>query len=304
MVECDAIVIGGGPAGLSAAVQLARWNRSVLVLDSGEGRSTHHQVNHNYLGFVDGVAALDLRELGRKQLGRYPHATVLRQEVVEARLTGDGFAVVTPEEQHAGKVLVLACGVIDDYPEFEGSEGYIGRSMFWCITCDGYECKQKRVVVVGGDEHAAAEALQLVSLTPDVTLLTDDPEEPLAEGVRRRLAAAGVRLVDDRFAGADGEDGMITAVRTAASGPLAADALFVVRPARPRSALAEQLGLELDAAGYVVIDAEQRTSVPGVLAAGDLTSLHSHQVSAAVHEGSQAASAANYLLYPEAFRVG
>jgi thioredoxin reductase (NADPH) len=303
-VECEAIVIGGGPAGLSAALQLARWNRSVLVLDSGEGRSTHHQVNHNYLGFPDGVAALELRELGRKQLGRYPRASVLRQEARQARLTSAGFTVETPEGEHAGSVLVLACGVHDDYPEFDDYESYVGRSMFWCITCDGYECREKRVVVVGGDEHAAGEALQLVSLTPHVTLVTDEPEEPLPDDLRGRLAAAGVIVLDDRFTGAEGEDGMVTAACTARSGPVPADALFVVRPARPRSALAEQLGLELNAAGYVVVDAEQRTSVPGVLAAGDLTSLHAHQVSAAVHQGAQAASAANYLLYPDGFRLG
>ncbi|MFN2538965.1 MAG: NAD(P)/FAD-dependent oxidoreductase [Mycobacteriales bacterium] len=302
-MECEAIIVGGGPAGLSAALQLARWNRSVLVLDSGEGRSTHHQVNHNYLGFVDGIAALELRELGRKQLSRYPHVSVLRQEVTSAVPVDGGFAVRAGEEPHTGRVLVLACGVVDEYPDFEDAGTYIGRSMFRCITCDGYECRGKRVVVVGDDDHAAGEALQLVSLTPHVTLLAESGKQRLSAQAAERLAAAGVRLVEDGCLEAHGEDGILTAVRTAAHGALPADALFVVRAARPRSELAVQLGAEVDPAGYVVVDTDQHTTVPSLLAAGDLTSPHSHQVSAAVHEGAQAASAANYLLYPEGFRL-
>jgi thioredoxin reductase (NADPH) len=303
-VDWDALVIGGGPAGLSAAIQLARYNRRVLVLDSGEGRSSGVQVNHNYLGFPDGVAARELRELGRKQLAAYPHAEV-RDGMVEKVVRDDGFFVATAGgKQDRGRTVVLACGVLDDYPEFPGARDFLGRSMFWCITCDGYECRSKQVVVLGADDQAAAEALQLLSLTDRVLVLTDGETAGPGDVARSRLQAAGVPVVEDRLVEASGEDGQLHELRTAGGRALPVDALFVVRGARPRTDLAVQLGVQLSERGYVVVDTEQHTSVKGVLAAGDLTSLHGHQVSTAVHEGAQAACAANYLLYPEAFKIG
>jgi len=136
----DALVVGGGPAGLSAALYLARYLRSVVVLDSGHGRSSHHQVNHNYLGFPDGISALDLRANGRKQLARYPHAQLVEDHVEDAVREGDGtFAVRSRAGRWTARVVVLATGVVDHYPRFEGWESYVGTSLFWCITCDGYE---------------------------------------------------------------------------------------------------------------------------------------------------------------------
>src|SRR5687767_15908875 len=134
----DAIVIGGGPAGMSAALYLARYNRSVVLFDTARGRSSFNQVNHNYLGFPDGVPIQRLRELGREQLSRYSHVQVV-DEAVE-RLEGDadgGFVAHATGGTHSGRTLLLSTGVEDHYPRFDGWEPCVGVSLFWCITCDG-----------------------------------------------------------------------------------------------------------------------------------------------------------------------
>ncbi|GAA3016881.1 NAD(P)/FAD-dependent oxidoreductase [Kitasatospora albolonga] len=295
----DAIVVGGGPAGLSAALYLARYNRSVLVFDSGHGRSTHHQTNHNYLGFPKGIATVELRELARRQLEPYEQVRIVHHTINEVSGNGDiGFTVKAQGGSWHGKVIVLATGVLDHFPHFEGWEEYVGRSMFWCITCDGYENRGKRILVVGHTDAAAGEAMQLHGLTDQVQLLLNSNSNDISPKFAARLAAAGIPVIDDRIDKVEGEDGQMTAVFTKGGRRLPLDALFSIQGANPETKLAHQLGIDFAPSGYIAVDTEQKTSVAGVYAAGDVTALHSHQVTAAVHEGAQAASAANYFLYP------
>ncbi|MQY35641.1 Thioredoxin reductase [Streptomyces sp. RB17] len=295
----DTIVVGGGPAGLSAALYLARYNREVLVFDTGHGRSTHHQTNHNYLGFPEGVPTVDLRKLGREQLSRYAGVQVLHHLITHAEGDAErGFTVRSQGHSWRARALVLATGVLDHFPHFEGWESYVGRSMFWCITCDGYENRGRSILVVGHTDAAAGEAMQLHSLTDRVRVLTNSGSDEISPKFRRRLENAGIPVVHDRIGEVEGADGMLSAVLTREGRRLELDALFSIQGATPETTLARQLGVRLAPTGYVQVDSEQKTSVPGVYAAGDLTALHSHQVTAAVHEGAQAASAANYFLHP------
>ncbi len=295
----DTVVVGGGPAGLSAALYLARYNRQVLVFDSRHGRSTHHQVNRNYLGFPDGVATVHLRELAREQLSRYRTARVLHHTIT--RIDGDagrGFIAHAQDHEWHARTVVLATGVLDHFPHFPGWESYVGRSMFWCITCDGYENRGRNILVVGHTNAAAGEAMQLHSLTDRISLLTNSDADQISSTFRRRLNAAGIPAIHDRIAEAHGSNGLLEAITTRGGAKLVLDALFSIQGATPETALARRLGVALATTGWIRVDTEQKTSAPGVYAAGDVTSLHSNQVTAAVHEGAQAASAANYFLYP------
>jgi thioredoxin reductase (NADPH) len=305
----EALVIGGGPAGMSAALYLARYNRDVIVFDTARGRSTHHQTNHNYLGFPDGVPIQRFRELGREQLARYSEVRLLPHRVHRLSAAGDrfndgaGFVAHTDHGRYAARVVILATGVLDHYPRFEGWESCVGVSLFWCITCDGYENRGRNILVVGHTDSAAAEALQLHSLTGRITLLTNSDHNRISDRLRRRLAAAGIPMIEDRIGSVQCADGgRIRVVITADGLELPADAVFSLQGATPETGLAEQLGVRLAPNGWIAVDTEQKTSVPGVFAAGDVTALHSHQVTTAVHEGAQAASAANYYLYPPELR--
>jgi len=297
--SADALVIGAGPAGLSAALYLARYNRSVIIFDAGHGRSTHHQINHNYLGFPGGVPTVKLRDLGRKQLTEYEKVHLVQHKV--ERLSGDavsGYIAHTQEHDYTGRVVVIATGVVDHFPHFHGWEAYVGVSMFWCITCDGYESRGKDILVVGHTNDSASEAMQLHSLTDKIQLLTNSQTFEITETFQRRLATAGIPIIHDKIESVEGENGQMTAVLTRGGLRLELERLFSVQGATPETDLGANLGVIRNERGYIIIDSDQQTNVPGVLAAGDITYLHQHQVTAAVHEGAQAGSAANYFLYP------
>lgn len=293
-MQSDALVIGGGPAGLSAALHLARYDRSVTLFDVPGGRSGFHQVNRNYLGFPGGIAITELVARGRQQLAAYPAVEVVERLVKTVDRVEGGFEV----EQWRGRAVVLATGVEDNYPHFDGWADCVGISVFWCIACDGWESRGKKVVVAGNDDHAALEALQLRQLTPNVTLLTNDHEDALSAELRDRLDRHHVPVLHDTISGARHGDGQLSALVLAGGEALQLDALYSAQGIVPQSDLARGLGAHCREDGYVTVDAELRTAVPGVVAAGDLTSRHSHAVTTAVYEGSQAAASVNVDLLP------
>jgi thioredoxin reductase (NADPH) len=302
--DFEALVIGGGPAGLSAALYLARYNRRVALFDAGHGRSTWHQVNRNYLGFPGGVPARELRRLGREQLSEYEHVRCIDHAITRVTRKTDAagsvwFVASGQAGSWRGQTLIIATGVVDHYPHFDGWEEYVGRSMFWCITCDGYACKGERVVVSGNSDAAASETLQLTRFTNHLTLLTNSFDCRISAELQRRLAHAGIEIVRDKIETVDGQNGHFHALRTQTGRVLELDQLFAVQGATPQTAPFRDLGLTLDAAGYICVDEEQYTNVPGVYAAGDVTRNYQQQISTAVHEGGQAASGANYYLYPQ-----
>lgn len=193
--QFDVLVVGGGPAGLSASLYLARYDRRVLLLDSGEGRSSWHQVNHNYLGFPGGIPARELRALGRRQLAEYAQITISETWVERMAREDATFTADTAAGPRHGRAVILCTGVVDHFPAFPGWEEYVGRSMFWCITCDGYGCKEARVVVVGESDEAAELALQLQRFTRQLTLLTGSERCAISPTCFKRLARAGIPVI-------------------------------------------------------------------------------------------------------------
>lgn len=291
----DALVVGGGPAGLSAAIYLARFNRSVLVVDAGEGRSTSHETNENYLGFPRGIRSRDLRERGCRQAARFG-AEFLRGRVTSVRRDGDEFIVRAGRRRLHARAVILATGVVDDFPAIRNIQRYVGVSLFWCITCDGWKARGKRIVLVGNSDEAATTALQFMDFTPNVTLITNSDRVGISRRKRDQLADAGIPLVRARVAGIEGAGARIRGVRTSAQERLPLDMLFSVQGAKPNVELAKGLGLRLEE-GYIKTDAEQRTNIRHVYAAGDVTKAFAHQVVTAAHEGATAGQAANYDLY-------
>ena len=301
--DTEAIVVGAGPAGMSAAIYLARYDRECVVFDAGHGRSTHHQVNHNYLGFPGGVPTVKLRELGRQQLAEYPHVHFHRHKVDAMDRDDDHFVAVSQAGRWRARAVIICTGVLDHYPHFHGWESYVGRSMFWCITCDGYASKGKNILVVGHTDAAAGEAMQLSRFSNRLTLLTNSHTNEISPRYERRLATAGIPVIHDRLDAAKCADGMFDHVITQGGLVVELEALFCIQGATPETRLAADLGVRLAENGYIDTDEEQKTNIPGVYAAGDVTRIHSHQVTTAVHEGAQAASAANYYLYPPELRA-
>jgi thioredoxin reductase (NADPH) len=228
----------------------------------------------------------------------YDHVLIEHHQVQHIEQADDGFVASGQFGTTKGQAVILCMGVLDHYPHFHGWEPYVGISMFWCITCDGYENRGKKIVVAGHTNAAAGEAMQMSRLSDDVTLITNSHVSEIDETFSVRLAAAGIPVIHDKIHRARGANGRLHALETEEAGEIPVESFFVVQGATPETGLARLLGVELAENGYILVDSEQKTSVEGVYAAGDITQLHSHQVSAAVHEGAQAASAANYVLYP------
>ena len=297
----DAVIVGGGPAGLSAAISLARARRSVALFASPHpGRSDWGQRNHNYLGFPDGISIVDLCARGRAQAERF--GARIHDVAVETVVRDEhGFTVTAGGTTHHGRGLILATGVTDKWVRFPGHEEYIGRTMHWCITCDGYEMQHQRVLVVGNDAGTAELALQLLRFNPtSVTVLTNssDADVPLAQV--EDLRCHGIDLVVDCLVEARPRaTGCFEAVLLAGGGEFPLDHLFSAQGAEPNARLAVALGADLTEGGYIKVDDEARTSVAGVYAAGDVTSLFSHQVLTAAHEGATAAASLVYALYQQ-----
>jgi thioredoxin reductase (NADPH) len=304
MPECldfDAAIVGGGPAGLAAAINLARALRSVLVFDRPQpGRSDYPQVNHNYLGFPDGIPARELRERGTAQAERYG-VQFCDSEVVAIRRGADGFALEgSGGERCRVRGVILATGVRDHWTRFPGFETFVGRSLHWCIVCDGYEMRGKRVVVAGNDDEAATMAVQMYRFTRDVTLVTNDGALGLTPEGFDRLARRELPVVIGRITSGqaqDGAPGMLESLRLEDGRELPVEHLFSHQGAAPQTALARSLRVELSSGGYITVDTEQRTSEPFVYAAGDCTRLLAHQIVTAAHEGATAAQTLNYDLF-------
>lgn len=218
-------------------------------------------------------------------------------------MNGEGierrFSIESPAGGVTARSVILATGVRDSFPEFEGSEECIGKSMFWCIICDGYEAIDKRIVVLGHGNRAATLALELLIFTPHITLVSWDEKLTLPEEKLKLLKEKGVTVYDSSCNVYQCSEGQLSNVVLADGTQLELDMLFVAQRIEPNNELAKQLNIRLAEHGFVVTDTEQVTNVAGVFAAGDLTKLHNHQVASAVHEGGMAAAAANHYLYED-----
>lgn len=283
----EAIIIGGGPAGLAAALTLGRVHRSVLLLDAGQGRNAPAEAVHNFLGH-DGTPPAELRRIGREQLAPYPSVQVRDASVTGLEPIGSeaadgvGFRLTLADgEPVHGRRLLLATGLADELPPIDGLADLWGRSAFHCPYCHGYEVSGKPIAVIGSEPHKARLAVHLSRFTApsastgqrasaaDVVLCANGPAE-LPDALRNALTAHGVAVREERIARLDGADGRLKRIVFDNGETLDRDAVFVATTLRQRSPIAEQLGCAIFPDGLVEVDEFGRTSVPGVLAAGDM----------------------------------
>ncbi|WP_214413105.1 NAD(P)/FAD-dependent oxidoreductase [Sphaerisporangium fuscum] len=265
----DVVIVGAGPAGTAAALTLGRVHRTVLLLDSGEGRNAPAENVHNFLT-RDGTPPAELRKLGHEELAAYPSVTVRNEAVGDVRVLDGGGFLVEPSGGGTAQArrLLLATGLADQLPGPRGVEALWGRSAFHCPYCHGYECTGERVAVIGAEPARIRLALQLSRFAADVVLCTDG--EPLGPPSRAKLERNGVGVRCETIARLEGTDGRLEQVVFESGPPMLRDAVFVVNVPRQRSDLAARLGCASFADGCVEVDEFGRTSVPGVYAAGDM----------------------------------
>jgi len=286
----DVVVVGGGPAGLSAALLLGRCRRRVLVCDTGSPRNARAAGVHGFLT-RDGIDPWEFRRLGRVELARYD-VEIRDVAVRDARLVDRGFEVDLEGGQRVRtRKLLLATGVCDRLPVHEGFEACYGRSVFHCPYCDGWEVRGQRIAVYAPGGRGAGLAWKLTQWSPDVLLCTDGRAR-LDNPTRVRLMAAGVRLRTDAVLRLEHEEGRLRQVVFRAGEPEPCDALFFSTGQAQQSELARRLGCRFNRRGTVKTGRHERTGVPGLFVAGD-ASRDVQLVVVAAAEGVKAAFAIN-----------
>jgi thioredoxin reductase len=283
----DVIVVGGGPAGLSAATWAARHRRSVLVVDDGQPRNRWADTSHGYFGH-DPATPSSLLDAARRQIARYGRVSFIEGEATAARRDDrHRFVVRVGDEEHVGERLVLATGVRDELPQVEGFLEHYGASAFHCGSCDGYEAEGRTVAIIGWGEHVAGYALGLLDWARQVTVITEGHRFEGGPRLRSALEGQGVRVLRDNAAALVGRRGALRGLLLASGSLVPAELLFFSIAHHPRLSLARQLGCAVTEEGCLHVDRDGRTSVDGCYAAGDVTP-GSQLVAVAVGEGAAA----------------
>jgi len=293
MPSCDIAIVGGGPAGLSAAIYLARMNRKVIVIERGHGQTSGNQIADNFLGFPNGIPAKALVARGREQATRFG-AIFRAGEVSGIRKTRNRF-VLTGDVGCSAKGVIFCTGVRPSFPCFPGREKFIGRSLFDCLICHAFVVRGRPVVVVGHDDASALTCLQLRRFTQKVVFLTncESGGDKLSGAARERLKRCRIRIVCGPIKAVRGRGGMMQKVELDTGETLRAEFMFSRQERRADAGLAASLGAVIDGEGFIKVDTSQRTSVPMVFAAGDVCHANNHQLITAAHQGALAALSAN-----------
>jgi thioredoxin reductase len=285
----DVLIVGAGPAGLSAALILGRCLRRVLVCDSGEPRNAVSPVMH---GFVsrDGVAPRDFRLHARKELESYPTVEI-RDVSVEAVSRRDGFhATLATGERVEARRLLLATGIVDELPEVPGLRELYGKNVWHCPYCDGYELRERPLAVYGRGGNAVAELRALTRYGKDLVLCSDG-EPDLDADARACIERMGVQVRPEPVLRVEPHaEGLAILLETGEA--IVRSALFVVTRCRQKSSLAESLGCKVGDDGLIATEDNQAAGVPGVYVAGD-ASRSALLAIVAAGEGAAAALAIN-----------
>jgi thioredoxin reductase (NADPH) len=294
----DALIIGAGPAGLTAAIYLARFRRRIAVVDGGQSRASWIPRTRNYPGFPEGISGEELLQRLREQAGRYG-ASVTPALVERLERGEDGtFTAHGAGEPIAARTVLLATGVVDKEPEMPRlKEAVQAGCIRLCPICDGHEVIDRKVAVYGNIDDTLPHAVFMRTFSRDVTLLVPPGCPAPGEAAREKAELAGLRVLPQNVVGIEVDD-KPHAVVTLSDGTVHAfDTIYPALGSRVRSELAQALGARCTEAGDVHVDAHQQTSVPGLYAAGDVVAAL-NQLSVAVGHAAIAATAMHNALGP------
>ncbi len=300
----DVVIVGGGPAGLAAALALGIARKRVLLCDSGPRRNAAAEHMQNFVT-RDGAAPSEFRGVGRDQLAKYPSVEAREARVLSITGASGAFEVMLETGAVHARRILLATGMIDVMPAIEGFRELWGHSIFQCPYCHGWDVQDRTWGYLAGPAEAAALtlfALQARGWTRDLVVFTNDQFE-VSESDRQTLSVAGIRLETAPIAKLIAHNGKLESIALM-TGERVACAVLFAHPSQRQVDFVHALGVELDEHGYLVVDAMRReTSVPGIYAAGDLSSRAQAAIFAA-SAGTHAATILNRELTAELVMSG
>lgn len=302
VIDKDLVIIGSGPAGLSAAVYAARAQRNPLVL-AGQafgGQAALTSSIENYPGYAEGIGGLELVEQMVEQAKKFG-ADVIYDDVTEFNATTYPFTIKTLDTTYRARAVIVSTGASARKLGIPGETKFFGRGVSTCATCDGYFYKDRKVVVVGGGDSAMDESIYLTRFATEVIVIHRRDKlraQPILQ--ERAFANSKIKFVWDTVVEEIIGDRVVTAVRvrnvkTGAESQIDCDGVFIYAGLIPNTQLfAGQL--ELNPEGYIVTDRHYRTNIPGVFAAGDVQDPYYRQVIVAAGSGAAAAIEAEHFL--------
>jgi thioredoxin reductase len=286
----DVIIIGAGPAGLSAALMLGRCRRRVLVCDTGKPRNAAARAMHGFLS-RDGMAPREFLDIAREQLRQYDTVELRDIEATAAECRDSRFYVTLADgSRQDARKLLIATGVVDNLPEIPGFRELYGRSVFHCPYCDGWEVRDLPLAIYGRGDRGLGLSLELTGWSRDLVLCTDGPSEIAPEDLAR-LARHGIRVREDRVARLEGSHRLERIVFETGA-PVECRALFFTTGQTQHSKLVAQLGCQMTDKGTVMTGKYEAAHLPGLYVAGDASRAVQWVVVAAA-EGAEAAFAIN-----------
>jgi len=289
----DVIIVGGGPAGLSAALVLGRSRRKVLVCDTGRPRNAKAEAMHGYLT-RDGINPLDFLQAGREELKNY-NVLIESREIIEIKPGSESFEVTdTGGEKLLAKKILIATGIVDMIPDIQGIDELYGKSVHHCPYCDGWEVRDKRLAVCAKGKAAYMLSYSLKTWSDDVILCTNGFTY-MRSIDKEKLKEGGIRVMTGRIRQLEGKKGMLQKIIFENGDSIERDAMFFSSGQFQRSGLAGQLGCRFSNNGYIRTTRKQQTNINGVFVAGDVSKDIKFVVVAAA-EGAKAAVAINISL--------
>ncbi|AIC93324.1 NAD(P)/FAD-dependent oxidoreductase [Shouchella lehensis] len=285
----DTVIIGGGPAGLSAALVLGRGKRSVTLFDDANPRNQVTQHSHGYLT-QDGVTPTQFRQKALADLRNYPSIKWEQQQVKAIEKRGDGtFKVKTEKTELVARKILLATGLKDVLPDVPDIHDYYGTSLFPCPFCDGWELKDQPLVVISENDHASMFTTLITNWSRDLVLATNG-KSVLSTEQKEAFAARNIQVIEEKIQALKGKDGQLHQVQFTNGLVLERSAGFVTCTLKQASLLANRLGCKENENGGYETDGFGQTTVSGVYATGDMTMNQAPQLILAAADGSMVAA--------------
>jgi thioredoxin reductase (NADPH) len=296
----EVIIVGGGLAGLSAAVYLGRSLRRSLLIESGHSMATWEPQVQNYLGFPDGISGRGLLEQGRRQAELY--GVPIQQDEIHS-LAGEAgrFILTGKKSRYESARVLLATGLTHLPPDIPGVRDCLGHSLFFCKDCDAYRIQDRHIAIIGSNTEAADYALAMLAYSGSVMIATNGSAPLWDEQHRAWLRRYQVPVRVDPIEALEHDGGRIRCLRFALGPTVEVDAVFTTRGDRFHTHLAEGVGARLDETGELIVDEHNRTTVPGLYGAGCVTPANCQMIIAA-GQGAAAAQAINRDLFLESLR--
>lgn len=301
MMMYDCAIVGGGPAGLNAALILGRARRSVALFDDHRARNS---VTHASHGFItrDGIQPAEFRRIAYEEVMKYPSVTHWEDEVTDVRKMENGFEIRTKSggAVQARKVIV-ATGLKEIFPDIKGLHDFYGKSLFNCPYCDGWEMQDLPLVIVSEDSNVALHMAKLLYNWSQDLIVCTNGHALFTEEQKNLLASKGIRMIETPIESFAGRDGQLEKVHFSDGTSILRSGGFIRPKWLPKATFAEQLGYETTDHGGIVADANGKSTVPGLYAAGDAVYVGPSQVIFAAASGSKAAMAVSADLTEEDF---